>query len=316
VRLPVFGCVLVAALIAAVAILPAAAATPQPSPTAALVVEPGTVRPGQTATVMGSGFPGDADVVSQICGDLGLDGSLDCDLSTSQEVSTTPDGRFQVTLVASIPPKPCPCVVMATSSAFESTPTVGIGIIGAPVAPLHRPQPIGATITVSSARLRGHDSWAQWFGSRPKRTLVLTLQSTVDQAQSGLPLILSIGTPGHADSVEATAPLGALPAHGTTTYNVPVRFGLISIGNGHLRGVVGFAGHEASFTDSVFLFPWGLLVVALVLLQLLLLVLRNRVRRRVTRMDAGAGETGPTPRADEEPPPDLVDPGIPSPVTT
>ena len=220
----------------------------------------------------GRNFPPDSDIQTQVCGNNALNGSADCVQSTAQEVSTTKSGLFQMQLVVTIPAKPCPCVIMALDFSSSITPTTPITIIGAPVAP-----PAGSRIhklQVLDAYLTGNGPWTAWFGAPPKRTLVVTVRNPNNAAYVNPPLILAIGNAGDTTTHEATTQnLPTIGANATNTYRIPVSFPAVSIGEHQVVGIVGNAGLSKAFKVQTWLFPWGLLLAALIVLELLLLAI-------------------------------------------
>ena len=250
--------------------------------------------------VSGVNFPPSSSVQVQICGDQALDGSPDCDLSDSQEVSTTPKGEFQIPLTVALPPKPCPCVVMALDFNLSITPTTPFVVIGAPYSTpntfhIHKLKILGAA-------LQGDGPWTSWFGAPPKRTLVLTVHNPNDVAYTFPPLVLAIGQSKDITTQEATTQkLETIGAYKTATYDIPVAFPAVSIGEHQVAGVLGNPGYTTKFLVKTWLFPWGLLAVALVVLEIIALLITRFIRERRRRKEALAGDAPPVP----------ADPGAP-----
>jgi hypothetical protein len=267
---------------------PVAAATAS----AAVSAQPEAAAPGATVTVSGVNFPPSSNVQVQICGNEALDGSADCDLTTSQEVATTPSGQFSLQLVISTPPKPCPCVVMALDFSLTITPTTPFDVIGAPVGSvstlkIHK-------LKILSASLRGDGPWTSWFGTSPKRILVLTVHNPNSVAYAFPPLVLAIGQRKDTTTREATNhSLATIGPFKTETYDVPVSFPVVSIGEHQVNGILGNAGYTTQFEVKTWLFPWGLLLVALIVLQIIALLITRAIRERRRRKHAADGEAPP-----------------------
>ena len=261
---------------------PSGAANGQPRPS--IIVSPNTVKPNEQVTVTGRNFPPDSDIQTQVCGNNALNGSADCVQSTAQEVSTTKSGLFQMQLDVTIPAKPCPCVVMAIDFSSSLTPTAPINIIGAPVA-----TPKGSSIhklQVLDAYLTGNGPWTAWFGAPPQRTLVITVRNPNTSAYVNPPLILAIGNAGDTTTHEATTQnLATIGANAVKTYQIPVSFPAVSVGEHQVVGIVGDAGLSKSFKVQTWLFPWGLLVVILIVLELILLAITRYFRERRRRRE-------------------------------
>jgi hypothetical protein len=255
-------------------------------PSSAVVsVDPDAGAPGSTATVSGENFPPDTNVQVQICGNEALDGSDDCDPSTAQEVSVTPQGRFQVPLSVTIPPKPCPCVVMALDFSLTITPTTPFDVIGAPTGST---SPLRIhSLQILSAALQGDGPWTSWFGAPPKRNLVLTVHNPNDVPYTFPPLVLAIGQSKDTTTQEATNQrLATIPAHRTQTYVIQVSFPAVSVGEHQVFGVLGNPGFSTHFLVKTWLFPWGLALVVLVVLEIIALLITRAFRESRRRKDA------------------------------
>jgi hypothetical protein len=252
---------------------------------AVIQVQPGSGAPGSTVVVNGTNFPPSTDVQVQICGNQALDGSGDCDLTTSQEVSTTPRGLFQLQLDVTVPPKPCPCVVMALDFSLSITPTTPFDVIGAPeVAPstskLH-------SLQLVSAALQGDGPWTSWFGAPPQRELIVTVHNPNPTPYVFPPLVLSVGQSKDTTTREATTQrLATIPPLKTATYEIPVTFPAVSIGEHQVIGVLGNPGFSTHFEVQTWLFPWGLAVVLLIVLEIIALLITRGFRERRRRKEA------------------------------
>lgn len=285
--LSVFGAAALGVLATAI---PAAAATPRVS------LSDSTLSPGQSVTVSGAGFPDLIDVLAQVCGNDALDASADCALSSSQEISTTSDGQFQLGLVVRIPPVPCPCVVLITSEHLDTTPSVPIDILGAPTAPLSSSAvpSVQEPLQVTAVGLSGWGPWTAWFGSEPKRTLELRVHNPNSATYEDPPLVVRQGRPGQPGEVVSTQDVGSFAPGATRTLRVAVTLSPLSFGTQEVHGSLGFTGYSTSFSDKTVIVPWGLIAAALVVAQLILLGFRNRVRRRLRREAEAAAAAAAT----------------------
>jgi hypothetical protein len=251
-----------------------------------VVVNPVAAAPGARVLVTGRGFPPTSDVQAQICGDRAAQGSVDCDLSASQEVATTQDGRFQLTLVVTMPPKPCPCVVMVLDFALTATPTTPFTVIGAPTAPT--PLSPVEPLEVRKAVVEGHGPWTSWFGAAPQRTLVLTVHNPDQTSYLKPPLLLQVGSGATPSSREATrAPLASIGPGRTRTYRVPLTFPVLAVGDQPVHGVLGSPGLTTTFTVHTSMVPWGLVAVLALLVLLAIALVAWAVRRRRRHLRVG-----------------------------
>jgi hypothetical protein len=111
-------------------------------------------------------------------------------------------------------------------------------------------------------------------------------------------LILSFGTLAHAKTDEVTArTLDSIGAGDSRTYRIPLTFPAFAVGDQHVAVLIGNAGLSRGFTVGTRVYPWGLLIILLVLIEFALFgvtrLLRERHRRR---HDA---ETSATPSGSE-----------------
>ena len=202
---------------------------------------------------------------------------------------------------------------MVLDFSSSTTPTTPLTIVGAPYqAPsasrVHKLQVLNAYLT-------GNGPWTAWFGAPPQRTLVLTVRNPNDGAYVNPPLILAIGNAGDTTTHEATTRnLSTIGADATKTYQIPVSFPSVSVGEHQVVGIVGNAGLSKSFEVETWLFPWGLLVVILIVLELLLLAITRYFRERRRRKEEAGGAAGQPGGPDDAPPTGEV-PTVGEPVT-
>ena len=292
--------------------------------------DPGEAAPGEELNVSGSGWTPNARVHASICGNLALRGSSDCDLPGSRTMVTNADGDFMVRLGVAVPPAPCPCVLYVTGEGTETTVRFPVKIIGAPGAAPTQALPVQSTPGFEvSARIAGSPAWPAWFGGSAERDLVLEVRNTTEVARTPN-LSVTWGTndtPTHVVDVPTVEPIdpGAV-----REIRIPVEVDALTIGRVHVGGSVSGAGPGAEFSTSVSSYPWGLIALAAVAVQLLLLAVRNRVRDRIHRVDIDSIdveevdeddlyrvlELQPGPTFDEEAPEviDLRDEPLPEPI--
>jgi hypothetical protein len=279
------------------------------NPDGVVSVTPSVVAPGQTIDVSGDHFPPGIDVNTQICGDNNLAGSADCVLDDTGLGTVTSQGKFTTSITVAIPPVPCPCVAIVTSNTFSTvlspTPTAPVVIIGAPVSPL-RPPTSAATVNeplrILNAQLNGNGPWSSWFGGFAHRTLSLTVHNPNQGVYPHPSLVLVAGKSGNALSTVSTSPLPSMSPGETTTIHVNVAFPPFSFGDNEVLGTVGDAGLKEHFKVTTTIVPWGLIVIALIILQFILLAIRNALRRRNERRDGTVPPPGPVAEGPSTPP--------------
>jgi hypothetical protein len=262
-----------------------------------VTASPSTVAPGQKVQVSGSGFPPQIDVTGQICGNNGVSGSADCVLTDTVLATTSTMGDLTLSIAAVIPPVPCPCVVAITSTDLSGTPSAPVTIAGAPIAPV-RPPASAATVTkpleILQVQLGGNGPWYAWFGGVAHRTLTLTVRNPNAGVYPHPPLVLSAGKAGTLSTV-STRPLPSLAPGEVATVHENVVFPAFSFGRNEVTGTVGNALLQKNVYVSTTVVPWGLIVLGLIILQLILVAIRNALRRRHLRQAASPPGSPPPP---------------------
>ena len=131
----------------------------------------------------------------------------------------------------------------------------------------------------------------QWFGFQATRTLALTLVNRGTAPASQLHLFASLG-----NTPVVSIQLTELGAGQVRTYDVPVTFPALTVGNQTLNGhLTTRDGQIVAFKTSVAVWPIGLVVAAVIIVQMILLAWRNVARRRYER-------NNPKPTEPEDPP--------------
>jgi hypothetical protein len=265
---------------------PAAAAT-----TPTLQLSTTALVPGETTTFEGAGWKPNTVFQASVCGARAVNGSEDCDVTSSMTFAANLNGVISAALVVVVPPKPCPCVVLVTGPQNENRRTFPVTIAGVPYSAVTA-QPSVSRVVVERASLTGSVSPRQWFGLAVSRTLVLTLMNTGAAPTQSLHIYASLGlTP------VASRHLAGLSPGRQRTYQIRVRIPALSVGRLTITGRVtnGVGNIDVVKVPATF-FPFGLLIVLLILIQLVLLLIRNAVRRR---SDARSSEALGSPDAEE-----------------
>ena len=267
--------------------VPGAAAAGGPT----LELTPDIAPTGTGVTVELTGWTGAANVVVELCGNAPDPRSSDCDLAGSEGGNVPGGGSAAFHLVTGAPPAPCPCLVRV-HAADGTGPVASAAIIitdlaGEPEAPV-APAPIVRSAEVDRVHL-GRAGIGAWFGLATERTLTFRVRNTGDVAidepqvsirasDGGAPRVVPAPAVGELAPGEAVTVSVAVPGEALTSGSVDV--------DGRLLGVDNPVAFEASASQP----PYGLVVMALLLVGT---VIALAVRRRRRRGRAGSvADTG------------------------
>jgi len=249
-----------------------------------------TLVAGRAVTLAGVHWVPNTALQASVCGANAVDGSVDCAVTSSVTFSSGPGGVIEGTLLAAVPPQPCPCVVLVVGEQRGYVKMFPVTIVGVPVAAVGSPE-VSSHIVVVDAHLIGSTPIAEWFGFSATRTLAVSVRNTGSASAFPLRLFASLGiTPVVSQRL---TPLGPGKVR---NYEVPVTFPALSVGNLTLNGHISSGnGQLVGFKVPVAIWPFGLLVAGLIIAQIILLAWRNVARRRYER-------NNPPPAEPEDPP--------------
>lgn len=238
--------------------------------------------------VRGQGFPPQVyNLQVAVCGNLGLNGSADCDQAAAR-TTFTGDGSFAVNLPVAMPPTPCPCAILAFAPAIPDLVTVPFTVIGAPVATPAAPPPAfeQKTLTVENAKLEGSGDWQSWFGAATTRDLAFTVHNTGTTPVDDPPLVLTAGKGNDPEGVVTPPRIGHIEPGARRTIRASVPVDTLSVGSYTVKGRIGNAGAAETFRAHTTIYPWGLFALAILLLLALLFWIVNGLRGRVAARKA------------------------------
>lgn len=275
----------VAALVAfgivlAAIVLPEMAATAGAQPT--LSLSSSTVNPGQSVGLSGTHWPLHVILQASVCGGFALLGHPECDLGRSITFGPADDGVVQTAISVSLPPQPCPCVVLVTQVDPPSSlqMQLPITIVGAPsAAPPVAPPPFQPTVRVVSAHVRSDSSWTAWFGAAAARTLVVQVRNT--GLGSIRPLLVAQWLDGTTYHVIASPRARTLPTDRTITLVAPFTLSTFAFGHKQVIGQIEGTTFTTNFSTDTSDYPWGLLLLAIVIVMGLLALISTSYRRRL-----------------------------------
>lgn len=285
--------VLAAMVVAIVACAPGARVTAQSAPPPAEIAVTNDPFPddvivaGATFKVEGNNWPADTLIQLEVCGSQARSGSSDCAIGNAQIIASDTNGWFQARLAVVFPPSPCPCVIRAMSQTSAVVATTPVEI---PNAPIEHPgdgavtAPALRRLEVVQARLRGSDSWRTWLGGRPERTLEFQIMNTGSVAVTGATVALTVGPADNPTGFVKPVKIDKLEVGESAVYRMTIHFDSLAFGDQAVVATVNGTSVPETFSVTASTHPWLLIVVPIVLLvQLVLLLMRNRLRRRLNR---------------------------------
>lgn len=274
---------------------------------------------GTAFRVEGTNFTPGTLVNVELCGNEGLGGSGDCVVSTAQLAGVSSAGTFVALVPIDVPPAPCPCIVRAISQDYRQISVAPVQIPGAVTAVPGSEDlapPIARQLTIETVSLTGSGPWTAWLGASPERTLTLTVVNTGEVRVEDAVVNMWVGEGDRPTGFVPPIQVEPLEPGETATYSVDIELGALTFGERTVQGEIRGVGTPTTFSTSTTSYPWILIIVPLVLVvQWMLIAIRNRLRRRLHPEPGGAegqpGEpSGPQPDADDaEPPPDTTDAG-------
>ena len=262
------------AMVAATAGVISTSASARASQGGSLVLASDDLVPGQFVTITGSGWDKNTVFQASVCGARAAAGSVDCAIDSAATFSVNVLGTVDSKIAVVIPPKPCPCVVLITSTTGYLN-RLPVTIAGARSTLLESQSPVTNRIEVVQAQMVGSTPLSEWFGLSATRTIELKLRNTGVAPVPSSAVFATLGL----------RPVGSQQLHSLepdrlTTYFVAVHIPAFSLGRLTILGHVSGGESPVSFKVPFSIWPYGLLIAALIILQIVLLALRNRARRR------------------------------------
>lgn len=267
-----------------VAAAPDAASPATVTPTPSGSVSPTSAPIGGSVTVAGTGWPADSLVGIEVCGNGARRGSSDCAPSAGAVAGANSTGQFASPVTILEPPVPCPCVVKLTGLSTPATVLLPLTISGHPDVGAGQSAGIDVVrdLEISSMSVDGGGSFTSWLGGTTERTLVMTVRNTGNVAITDPRVVLAVGKGSDPTGIIPSPSLGTIPGGTQTTYRIPFEVGPLAFGDYTVTASIpGFAPPVQASTSTT-VYPWLLLIIpAVLVVQLVLILVRNRVRARV-----------------------------------
>lgn len=165
------------------------------------------------------------------------------------------------------------------------------------------PAPSGAQLGVTDAFIDGSGPWTTWLGAPSTRRLVLTVTNIGTTPIEDPTVTLRFGKGGSPSEPVVAPTFGRLEPGATATVFVELELPWFAFGTYAVEGSFAGLTNPVGFRAETSHVPWLAFALPLIILtQLGLLWLRNRVRDRIHRTPATSDPTLPPPRGPE---PDL-----------
>ncbi len=278
--------VVVGAAAAATLVLgsPAAAQTTVTGPSVTL--QTSQLAPGDFAVYTLEGFEARSVVVA-FCGNDGLRGSMDCNMTESDglplsRTAATTTSRSPV----AAPPAPCPCIVRVSSPNNDEVAATSITIVGHPIAELVAPsgfvQPLTIEVDAEPASGGLMDAIRSSVGGPKTYAVEVSVRNRSNTAVRGVRLSGQAGrTPTDELASIDTDDIEVIEPGQTVTQVVEVELPSLSLGGAQWRVTASGVGPSITATDTSSRSAWLLWVLAVVLVvDLVILALRLLMRRR------------------------------------
>ena len=225
-------------------------------------------------------------VLLEICGNNARRGALDCanDQATYAQVAAGAAAVTPILLVA--PPVACPCLLRARTpiGAVQASAALPLAGMTSPPAPAQTSPP---ELAVAELRVAEHSPLRGWFGLPEELTVHLTLRNPGPADLADPSFTLLFGPAGQAHTIVAAPTLGAIGAGQTREYQIRVPMDVAVIGRHELHGRIDSPDRPIAFVVETARYPWGLLVLAGLLIAL---PLASPRRRRQLRAGGASGD--------------------------
>lgn len=247
-------------------------------------------RPGEKVIVTLDGF--DSRVVTlSVCGNLAARGSADCNMIASEGLGVNRDGSNTLAeLPLSAPPRPCPCVVRASTTGQDEVAIARIELVGHPVAPVVQPissTPLDVLITARKAPRGVVEVLRSSLGGPTPYEVTITVTNTSLAAVDGVVLTASAGRSTSDDAASIEVPrLERLEAGEVWERTVHATLDAPVVGRHVFQATASTGGATVRAHEVQRSTPAALVVAGLVLAIDLAAIVWRRATRRRGRMTA------------------------------
>jgi hypothetical protein len=240
---------------------------------------------GSTFKVRGTGWAPNSLIELEVCGNHADSGSADCSVGTSVVVASNDSGSFDGRLALVLPPAPCPCVVRAVSQNANVSAIADVTIPGARTA--HAGDgtvvaPALRRLDVEHVSLVGSDSFITWLGGRATRRLEFEIVNSGTVPVTGASIDFVAGPKDNPTRFVPPLKLERFAVGERRKLVVPIRFDALAFGDQRVRGNVRGTSVPVTFAVTTSTYPWLLIFIPILVVgQLVLIAIRNLIRRRL-----------------------------------
>lgn len=253
----------VAALLTLAATAPVATA-PVAAPQPRIVVPAGPLAVGGQITVTLHDWPA-GTMQLEICGNNARRGALDCANEQAIHVQVRAAAPAVTPLLLAAPPVACPCLLRGRTATGAVPATVDLPLIGVTAPPA--PAPAGAPeLVIDDLRIAERNPLRAWFGFPEEVTVHLALRNPGPASVDEPTFTLLFGRAGRAHTIVPAPTLGTIGAGETRDYRIQVPTDLAVIGKHELHGRIDVPDRPVAFVVETTRYPWGLLILAAILI--------------------------------------------------
>ncbi|WP_421119601.1 hypothetical protein ACE2AJ_19890 [Aquihabitans daechungensis] len=257
----------------------------------------GSGAAGDSVEVRGSGWPDQSVVQVQLCGNLHLNGSIDCMRANAVTKAVNTDGSFAVTLAVDVPPTPCPCVIAVATFDGDFPIDLPFEVEGAPTATPKRSEAAVPDFRLLDTRVVDDPSLGSRFGMSDTRIVASTIRNVGSSPITELPVTVTFGHGNDPSRVVATRTVRDLEPGRERTIKVAVPIDSLSAGSYTAVVTAGEGSRSVDESVSIPAFPWLLVLILTVLGITVLVVVFVRLSRsrRQAPPPGGPDGAGPAP---------------------
>lgn len=218
----------------------------------------------------------------QICGNLAVNGTSDCDVEGTRGFGVGSSHKFDGRIVVDAPPAPCPCVLLVGSQFDAQTVLIPVTIKDHPIlagTPTADPNQ-GLTNLSLTAEISRGPWWRDAVGVSPTRLLTLTIANTGGSTTGAGVVDVTVGKTSPATGFAASIPFKSIDSGDSITVQAQFPLDTFAYGTYNITARVTSPAAGAEITKQTSTFPGWLLLAILILILIADLFWVRHVRKR------------------------------------